>query len=364
MVLLLHLSKKFMAFFHFANCYNSHLCIFVPVCYNCAVHHNTTKAMIESLLEPLPLFFVLGLLAGFLKSDLRLPDAIYDILSTYLLLAIGIKGGTQLAKIGIGGVLFPALGTLAIGIITPFIAYAFVRFIGKLARPDAAALAAHYGSVSAVTFAVIQSYLDIRGITYEGYMAVLLMLLEIPAIIIGIALARGGSNRGTSSLFSRDMLHEVFLNRGVFLLIGGLFVGLIAGKSISVLQLVFKDAFPGLLAFFLLEMGIVASKRLSEFRSAGKFLIVFALLMPLISAMFGAFFGTLAGLSVGGTAVLTTMAASASYIAATAAVRIAVPEANPTYYVTTALGITFPFNIALGLGLYLKMAEFAHTILK
>ncbi len=323
--------------------------------------YQSSETMIESLLEPLPLFFVLGLLAGFLKSDLRLPDAIYDILSTYLLLAIGLKGGTQLAKIGIGGVIIPALGTLAIGVITPLIAFTIIRKIGKLGRPDAAAIAAHYGSVSAVTFAVIQSYLDTRGITYEGYMAVLLMLLEIPAIIIGIVLARRGSE---TALFSRVMLHEVFLNRGVFLLVGGLLVGLIAGKQISTMQLIFKDAFPGLLAFFLLEMGIVASKRLSEFRSAGKFLVVFALVMPLISGVIGAFFGTISGLSVGGTAVLTTMAASASYIAATAAMRIAVPEANPTYYVTTALGITFPFNIALGLSLYVQMAEFAHRVLK
>ncbi len=330
----------------------------------CECYPPTLLPMIESLLEPLPLFFVVGLLAGFLKSDLRLPEAIYDILSTYLLLAIGIKGGTQLAKIGIGGLIIPALATLAIGMITPCVAFIIVRKIGQLGRSDAAALAAHYGSVSAVTFAVVQSYLDSRGITYEGYMAVLLMLLEIPAIIIGIALARGGSNnRAEGGIFSRDTLHEVFLNRGVYLLMGGLFVGVVAGKNIGVLQPVFKDAFPGLLAFFLLEMGIVASRRLSEFRSAGKFLVVFALVMPLVSALFGAFFGTLAGLSIGGTAILTTMAASASYIAATAAMRIAVPEANPTYYVTTALGITFPFNIALGLGIYLQMAEFAHKIL-
>lgn len=320
--------------------------------------------MIESLLEPLPLFFVIGLLAGFLKSDLRLPEAIYDILSTYLLLAIGIKGGVQLAKIGLAGLILPAMGTLVIGIITPLIAFALVRNIGKLGRADAAALAAHYGSVSAVTFAVIQSYLDVRGVTYEGYMAVLLMLLEIPAIIIGIALARRGDAHSTTPLFSQTMLHEVFLNRGVYLLMGGLFVGAIAGKSIAPLQPVFKDAFPGLLAFFLLEMGIVASKRLSEFRSAGKFLVIFALVMPLISGVIGAVCGTLSGLSVGGTAVLTTMAASASYIAATAAMRIAVPEANPTYYVTTALGITFPFNIAIGIGLYVKMAEIAHQLLR
>lgn len=322
--------------------------------------------MIETLLEPLPLFFVLGLLAGFLKSDLRLPEAIYDILSTYLLLSIGLKGGTQLAKIGIGGIIFPILGTLAIGITTPLIAFVIIRGIGKLGRPDAAALAAHYGSVSAVTFAVIQSYLDARGISYEGYMAVLLMLLEIPAIIIAIVLARTGKSETSEKkpLFSAEMLHEVFLNRGVYLLVGGLIVGTVAGKQISILQPVFKDAFPGLLAFFLLEMGIVASRRLSEFRSAGKFLVIFALIMPLISGAVGALFGTLSGLSVGGTAVLTTMAASASYIAATAAMRIAIPEANPTYYVTTALGITFPFNIAIGLALYVQMAEIAHQILR
>jgi uncharacterized protein len=328
--------------------------------------------MPETLLEPLPLFFLLGLAAGFVKSDLRLPDAIYDIISTYLLLAIGIKGGTQLAKIGVGGVALPALGTLAVGVITPVIAFVLVRYIGKLGRADAGALAAHYGSVSAVTFAVVQSFMDARGIAYEGYMAVLLLLLEIPAIIIGIALAQSGGVNGRTidafdgkhrSVFSRAMLREVFLNRGVFLLLGGLLIGVIAGKHFAPLKLIFTDAFPGILAFFLLEMGIVASKRLNEFRTAGVFLVVFALVMPLISASIGAFFGTLSGLSIGGTAVLTTMAASASYIAATAAIRIAVPEANPTYYVTTALGITFPFNIAFGIPLYLWMSALAHQVL-
>ncbi|TAE23357.1 MAG: sodium-dependent bicarbonate transport family permease [Candidatus Kapaibacterium sp.] len=321
--------------------------------------------MFSNLLEPLPLFFLLGLLAGFLKSDLRLPKEIYDIISTYLLLAIGIKGGTQLAKIGVGSVLLPAFMTLLIGIITPIIAFAIVRRIGKMSRPDAAALAAHYGSVSAVTFAVIQSYLDSRNTSYEGYMAVLLILLEIPAIIIGIGLARyKKAGAAHESVFSKDMLHEVFLNRGVYLLLGGLCVGMIAGAKIAPLKLVFTDAFPGILAFFLLEMGIVASQRLNEFRNAGFFLVVFAITMPLISASIAAVLGTFAGLSLGGTAVLITMAASASYIAATAAVRIAVPEANPTYYVTTALGITFPFNIALGLSLYVWMAETAHYYLR
>jgi hypothetical protein len=321
--------------------------------------------MFENLLEPLPLFFLLGLLAGFLKSDLRLPTAIYDILSTYLLLAIGVKGGVQLSKASIGTVLLPSTMTILIGIITPLIAFVIVRFIGKMGRPDAAALAAHYGSVSAVTFAVVQSFLDSRGITYEGYMAVLLILLEIPAIIIGISLARFKTSANPDeSVFSREMLHEVFLNRGVFLLLGGLFVGLIVGTKISPLKLVFTDAFPGMLAFFLLEMGIVASQRLNEFRTAGKFLVVFAIVMPLISASIAAVLGTLGGLSLGGTIVLTTMAASASYIAATAAMRIAVPEANPTYYVTTALGITFPFNIAIGLWIYQWMAVQVHLYLR
>lgn len=321
--------------------------------------------MFENLLEPLPLFFLLGLLAGFLKSDLRLPKEIYDIISTYLLLAIGIKGGVQLSKVGVGSVMLPSSMTLLIGVITPMIAFAIVRGIGRLGRADSAALAAHYGSVSAVTFAVIQSFLDSRGISYEGYMAVLLILLEIPAIIIGIALARYKKTENPDeTLFSKDMLHEVFLNRGVYLLLGGLCVGMIAGAKIAPLKLVFTDAFPGILAFFLLEMDIVASERLSEFKNAGLFLVIFAIVMPLISASIAAVLGTLSGLSVGGTAVLITMAASASYIAATAAMRIAVPEANPTYYVTTALGITFPFNIAVGLWIYVWMAEQAHQILR
>lgn len=342
------------------------LCIFIP-------HYtiNTRNyAMFENLLEPLPLFFLLGLLAGFLKSDLRLPKEIYDIISTYLLLAIGIKGGVQLSKAGVESVLLPSAATLCIGLVTPLLAFMIVRKIGRLGRADSAALAAHYGSVSAVTFAVVQSFLDARGIAYEGYMAVLLILLEIPAIVVGIVLARykfstpQQTGQPHEHLFSKDMMHEVFLNRGVYLLLGGLCVGMIAGTKIAPLKLIFTDAFPGILAFFLLEMGIVASERLHEFRNAGVFLVMFALVMPLLSASIAAVLGTVAGLSLGGTAVLITMAASASYIAATAAMRIAVPEANPTYYVTTALGITFPFNIAAGLWIYLWMAQQAHQYLR
>lgn len=318
--------------------------------------------MAENLLDPITLFFLLGILAGILKSDLRLPDAIYDLLSIYLLLAIGLKGGVQLASTNAATRLFPpVLGTLLLGIIIPVVAFAILRFVGKFGRPDAAAVAAHYGSVSAVTFAVVLAYLDQLAVPYEGIMALLLVVLEIPAIIVGILLARLGRAQGRVP-YGR-LAHEVLMNKSVYLLLGGLAIGWIAGpQGVAPLQFAFVDGFKGALAFFLLEMGIVAAQRLVDLRRVGFFLLIFGLLMPLLSGAMGSLAGRLAGLSLGGTAVLATMAASSSYIAAPAAMRIAVPEANPTLYLTTSLGITFPFNLTLGIPIYFEMARLVHTL--
>ena len=314
--------------------------------------------MAENLLDPLTLFFLLGLMAGIVRTDLRLPEAIYQVLSVYLLLAIGLKGGVQLAGASGAGLILPVLGAMFLGSVLPLVAYVILRRLGRFKAADAAAIAAHYGSVSAVTFAVVLGYLDRVGAPYEGFMSVLLVVLEMPAIAVGILIARLRAAPGR--VVYPMLLHEVFLNRGVYLLMGGLLVGLAAGPArLEPLDLVFVDAFRGALAFFLLEMGVVTSQRLGDLRQVGLFLIGFGVGMPLLSGALGAAVGVATGLSVGGVAVLATMAASASYIAAPAAMRLAVPEANPTYYFTASLGVTFPFNLTLGIPIYHWMARVA-----
>lgn len=316
--------------------------------------------MFQDLLDPVVLFFVLGFLAGMLKAPLRLPEAIYEILSIYLLVAIGLRGGVELAESHAGSLFLPAVGAIALGVLLPLIAYPVLRHVGKLSAADSAAIAAHYGSVSAVTFAVALTYLDRQNLPYEDYVTVLLVLMEIPAIAIGILIARLRTSSGPVR-YSK-LLHEVFLGKSVYLLIGGLLVGYLLGpERIEPVKIVFVDLFKGALAFFLLEMGLVASHRISDLKTVGAFLFGFGIGMPIFSGILGAFTGLICGLSVGGSVVLSTLAASASYIAAPAAMRIAVPEANPTLYVTAALGITFPFNLIAGIPLYFWISNIIHS---
>jgi uncharacterized protein len=317
--------------------------------------------MLGNLLDPVILFFIVGIVAGLLRSDLRLPAVVYETLSIYLLLAIGLKGGVQLAESEIARVVMPAAGTLLLGLIIPFLAYIILRGLGRFGIADAAALAAHYGSVSAVTYAIVLTYVEQLAISLEGFTTVLLVLLEIPAILVGIFLARLKLSAGPVR-WGR-LLHEVFLGKSVYLLVGGLVIGYLAGaEKAAALDPVFTEPFKGALAFFLLEMGIVTSHRLADLRKVGVFLVAFAIVMPIISGALGSVAGWMVGLTVGGTAVLATLAASASYIAAPAAMRIAVPESNPTFYLVASLGVTFPFNITLGIPLYYHMALFIHGI--
>jgi uncharacterized protein len=312
--------------------------------------------MAENLIDPVILFFVVGVLAGALKSDLRLPEALYETLSIYLLVSIGLKGGVQLAQADLAGVILPGLAAIGLGIVIPPIGYTILRRVGGFGRPDAAAVAAHYGSVSVVTFAVALSYLDRLQIAYEPIVTTLLVIMEIPGIAVGILIARMGATRGNLQL--GRLAHELFFGKSIFLLLGGLIVGYVAGPARMVeVGPLFFDLFRGALAFFLLEMGIVTAHRLGDLRRVGAFLVGFGVFMPLLGGVLGTVAGVLVGLSVGGTAVLATLAASASYIAATAAMRVAVPEANPTLYLTASLGITFPFNIILGIPIYLWMAQ-------
>ncbi|MCH2221994.1 MAG: sodium-dependent bicarbonate transport family permease, partial [Dechloromonas sp.] len=291
--------------------------------------------------EPVILFFLLGVIAGLARSDLKIPAVLYESLSIFLLLAIGLKGGVELARQSLSELLVPALVVVAIGALLPLIAFPVLQRLGKLSRADAASVAAHYGSVSVVTFAVGAAYLANLGQDYEGYMVVFLVLLEFPALMIGVWLAKrgqGGSNMG-------KVLHEVFAGKSIVLLVGGLLIGWMAGADgLKPLDNVFFDLFKGLLAIFLLEMGLVAAGRIGDLKRAGAFLLGFAVAMPLFAGALGVLTASLIGLSVGGAALLATLYASASYIAAPAAMRIAVPEANPALSIGAALGITFPFN--------------------
>ena len=306
-------------------------------------------------MDPVVLFFLLGVLARLAKSDLRLPEALYETLSIFLLLAIGLKGGVELAKIPFHSVAAQAAAVVAMGLLLPLPAFAILRGLGRLPRVDAASIAAHYGSVSVVTFAVASAYLARQGVAFEAHMPLFVALLETPAIITGILLARLGT---LGQVRWGAVAHEVLLGKSVVLLVGGLAIGAYVGpEGITPIKPLFIDLFKGVLALFLLEMGLVAGARLGDLRRAGPFLLAFGLLVPMAFAVVGGLLGHAMGLSVGGTALLATMAASASYIAAPTAMRIALPEANPALSIGAALGITFPFNITVGIPLYLKLAE-------
>lgn len=313
----------------------------------------------EALLDPVILFFALGVLAGALRSDLRLPESLYETLSIYLLLSIGLKGGVELATADLSRMVAPALGAVFLGCSIPVIAYVILRRLGRFLNADAAAIAAHYGSVSVVTFAVALSYLDRLDIPYEAYSTTLLVILEVPGIAVGILIARTRASSGPR-LEMRALLHELLLGKSIYLLMGGLLVGYLVGPlRMEGVAPLFFDLFRGALAFFLLEMGIVTARRLGDLRRVGPFLVGFGIGMPLLGGVLGVGVGVLVGMSLGGITILATLAASASYIAATAAMRVAVPEANPTLYLTASLGITFPFNILLGIPIYHQMAAYA-----
>lgn len=304
-------------------------------------------------LDPVVLFFIFGLVAGLVKSELKLPPALYETLSIVLLLAIGLHGGVELAEQASPALLGQSLLVLGLGICLPLLAFPALRLLG-FSRVDSASVAAHYGSVSAGTFAVVVAFMVAKGIAFESYMPLFVAILEIPAILVGIVLAKGISRE----THWKELGREIFLGKSIMLLLGGLVIGAIAGKeSIKPLEPLYTSMFKPVLAFFLLEMGLIASGQLSALKRFGAKLALFALCMPLVGALVGALLARAMGLSLGGTAMLATLAASASYIAVPAAMRLAVPEANPSLSLTASLGITFPFNILVGIPLYLVLAE-------
>jgi hypothetical protein len=306
-------------------------------------------------MDPIVLFFLLGVLARLARSDLRLPEAMYEGLSIFLLITIGLKGGVELAKVPVSPLLPQMGGVLLLGLALPLIAFPVLRFAGRLNRADSASIAAHYGSVSMVTFAVALAFLVDRAIPHEQYMPLFVVLLEVPGIVVGILLAKVGGGR---QVRWGTLAHEVFLGRSVVLLTGGLLIGWIAGpKALEPQAKLFFELFKGVLALFMLEMGLVAAGRIRDLRRTGLFLVVFGTVMPVLFAAIGMVVGKGIGLSAGGATLLATLAASASYIAAPAAIRIAVPEANPSLSLAASLGVTFPFNVLFGIPLYQRMAE-------
>lgn len=329
-----------------------------------------------NLLSPAVLCFVLGALAVVAKSDLRLPDTVFAALAMYLMFSIGLKGGAELAHADLASVSAPIAGAVLLSAAIPLWCYAGLRRFVGLSTPDAAAIAAHYGSVSAVTFAAVVAFLDRQAIPFEGYAAALLAVMEVPAIVIAIGLARAaqasgalavhGGGSAALSLGSRPdlrsggmgmVLAEILSSKSILLLVGGLAIGALAGPgSLAKVKPFFADLFPGALCLFLLELGRMAASRAGAFRTVGLPLLAFAILMPVAHAGLGLGVAYVAGLSLGGAVILATLAASASYIAAPAAVQLALPEADAGLYLTCALAVTFPFNIVVGLPLYQAMA--------
>lgn len=313
----------------------------------------------SNLLSPMVLAFVLGFVATLVKSDLKLPPGLYASLSIYLLFAIGLKGGVELSQSSFAMVWKPVVATLVLSVVTPSIAYFLCRRAGKLDRSNAAAMAAHYGSVSAVTFIAAISFAQAQSLTPEGFMPMMVALLEVPAILVALGLVL----RKERSSAMGPLVHELLTGKAIILLIGGILIGWASGpERVQQVEPLFGDLFKGALTIFMLDMGLVAGAQATQLnrRSAG-FLIAFGILVPLLHGALGVAFGTLAGLSVGGAGVMGAMAASASYIAAPAAVRAVLPEADPGLYLTGSIVVTFPFNLAIGIPLFLNMSMHMHS---
>lgn len=311
--------------------------------------------ILSNILNPPILFFFLGMLAIFVKSDLEIPAPVPKLFSLYLLFAIGFKGGVELVKSGIDqSVLLTMLAAMLMACVVPL--YTFFILKIKLDSYNAAAIAATYGSISAVTFITAGSFLQQLEIPSHGYMVAALALMESPAIIVGLILVNLFTREeGSDREFSwSEVLQEAFLNSSVFLLVGSLIIGTLTGEhGWEVLKPFSQDMFYGVLTFFLLDMGLVAARRIKDLEKTGGFLISFAILIPIINAGVGLFIAKLIGMSQGDALLFCVLCASASYIAVPAAMRLTVPEANPSLYVSTALAVTFPFNIIVGIPLYL-----------
>jgi hypothetical protein len=309
--------------------------------------------ILANVLNPPILFFFLGMMAVLVKSDLEIPQPLPKLFSLYLLFAIGFKGGVELVKSGISqSVVLTLLAAVLMACFVPVYSFLILRW--KLDVYNAAAIASTYGSISAVTFITAGSFLNGLGIETDGYMVAALALMESPAIVVGLILVKLGTVDGEDREFSwGEVLREACLNGSVFLLVGSLIIGVLTGeRGGQQLEPFTKELFYGVLTFFLLDMGLVAARRIKDLQKTGVFLIAFALLMPIFNAGVGLMLARAIAMSQGDALLFAVLCASASYIAVPAAMRLTVPEANPSLYVSTALAVTFPFNIIVGIPLY------------
>jgi uncharacterized protein len=306
------------------------------------------------------LAFVFGFIAARVKSDVRVPEQIYQFLSIYLLFGIGLKGGHSLKSVTFEEVFAPAVTTVIAGALIPVFAYFSLRLVRALSVVDRGSIAAHYGSTSLVTFSAALLFLESNSIYVEGFAPALLTLMEIPGLIVGIYL---GSRTPGSEVKWSETLKEVLLGKTVLLLFGGLFIGAVSSnEGYEKVSPFFIGLLSGLLVLFLLHLGYLAGFNFAEVRKVGKPLIVFGLLFPLIVGVMGVALGGAIGLSVGGATILGVLCASASYIAAPAAVSVALPKANATVALMSSIGVTFPFNLIIGIPVYFKVAEFLNFV--
>ncbi len=330
-----------------------------------------SSLVLQNLLSAPVLFFFLGILGVLVGSDLEIPSPLPKLFSLYLLLAIGFKGGMELAHSGLGPQVLLTIGAaVAMSLLVPLTSFLFLRL--RLDGYNAAAIAASYGSISAVTFITAESFLNVVEVNFDGFMVAALALMESPAIVVGVILARlsapaedaemaGEQQNGGGSLRWREILQEAFLNGSVYLLIGSLVIGYVVAAfspaGLAKMDPFTEKLFYGALCFFLLDMGIVAAQRLRDLKQAGAFLIGFSLLAPPLHALLGLLVSMLLGLGQGNTLLFMVLCASASYIAVPAAMRMTVPQANPSLYISTALGLTFPFNVVIGIPLYMALTR-------
>jgi uncharacterized protein len=328
-----------------------------------------TDILMQNLISPITLAFALGMIAALIKSDLEIPDQVLKIMAIFLLMSIGLQGGRELAEAQFSDVA-AALGVTALlVIILPLSAFLIARLVGRFDVANATGIAALYGSVSSVTFLAAMAFADEMGTPAEGFLAALIALMEwgiLVALFIGrFALAQVKKAEGQSVTGGLGtIVLETVRGRGLVLLVGGMVMGMAIGeKNFERIEPFFVDMFRGVLVLFLLEMGMTAARQLKGFAKVGLFMTGFGMIVPLCFGLLGTFLGTVAGLSPGGAFVLGAVAASASYIDAPAAVRAAMPEANPSIYLTSSLAITFPFNLVVGLPVYHQMAQMWHGML-
>jgi hypothetical protein len=316
---------------------------------------SSTSVAVTNLSSVAVLVFILGFLGARIKSDVRIPEQIYQMISIFLLFGIGLKGGHALRETSFESFVVPAIATLALGVLIPLIAFAALKLVRKINDLDRGAIAAHYGSTSLVTFSAALLFLENSGIKVEGFATALLTIMEIPGIVVGVYL---GSRHRDKSVQWAKTLHEVVTGKTILLLVGGLAIGaLTSDAGFMKVATFFIDLQSGFLALFLLHLGYLAGSNWGEIKKVGAMVGVFAVIFPIFAGTLGVIVGHLVGLSIGGATILGVLCASASYIAAPAAVSVGLPEANAPLALMSSIGVTFPFNLIIGIPLYLEIAR-------